>query len=605
MLNGFTQACKLTHKTGRYIKQPMAQQQFITSTSQIELRALAWQGIQASTCYEQLVYILQTKLSPSHAALLAQPVMDTSNPKYGEKEVDWYFNNLSGLSGLSGLNGLNGPSGPNSSNGPNALNNQQANQNHAPTKLLNLPANSQAMLRQTFMQLGQDIYNLAQSLKLSPNSNTVTAGNLLELAISFPSEDYLYAVESQPVLVAWGFAPASMGAQPETLTRIRPAPLLAGAAAGLAHTEQEAATSPPNIPLAPQMPQTNIQEERKIIFSSMPWAILAFLLGALLCALLLFWLLPNWGNWDNWDNWGNVNNGDTLNGDTLNFGGCTRTPAPLLNASTPKDTPHPEAFENNDELLKAKQREQLLREELRHLEQELRARMAKCPQPQKPEEAIPALPLPEEIIPDLAPLNEEPNEKPEALPELEPDTVPPVPDMPLPNMPLPDMSAEPEPQPITPETQEPETQEPEPQEPENPIPERELPAEPDFLEIPNNPKELGFLEGCWDAKIGLKNRQTGQPVIVEYCFDQSGNGTVNITERDRNGKIIQKCTGRAKAIVQGDNLQINDNGAQCPDGKFFGGNSVICRNNENQAQCSGQSQSGEKWGPVPFSTNRP
>ena len=91
MLNGFTQACKLTPKTGRYIKQPMAQQQFITSTSQIELRALAWQGIQASTCYEQLVYILQTKLSPSHAALLAQPVMDTSNPKYGEKEVDWYW----------------------------------------------------------------------------------------------------------------------------------------------------------------------------------------------------------------------------------------------------------------------------------------------------------------------------------------------------------------------------------------------------------------------------------------------------------------------------------------------------------------------------------
>ena len=533
----------------------MAQREFITSTSQVELRALAWQGIQAHTCYEQLARILHTRLSPRHAALLALPIMDNASAKSQNKEVDWYFNS---------------PDDDNTNTYQPNLNPYPAPcPNPSPVKLLSLPPTSQAMLRQTFMELGQDIYNLAQSLKTNSDSNTVTAGNLLELAISFPSEEFLYAVGAQPVLVAWGFALANMDAQPELITRIRPAPL-AAAAAGIANTGQSSAINAQAQQSEHLSLQSNIQEERRVTFSSIPWAILTFLLGALICALLLFWLLPKWG--------------------IVNFGGCTRAPIPLLNASTPESEPLPHSLglnENNEELLRARQHEQVLREKLRQLEQELQNRMAKCPQPQQPKEPAPLLDLPPDLPPDLPeeviPPLAGPTEEPETLPELEPEYVPPVPDIPLPEL----------------------NAEPEPTTPENLEPKPELPPEPDFLEIPENAQELGFLEGCWNAKIGLKNRQTGQPVTVEYCFDQNGNGTVNITERDRSGKIIQKCTGSARAIVQGNDLQINDDGAQCPDGKIFGGNSVICRNNQQQAQCKGQSQSGEKWGPVPFSTNRP
>lgn len=100
------------------------------------------------------------------------------------------------------------------------------------------------------------------------------------------------------------------------------------------------------------------------------------------------------------------------------------------------------------------------------------------------------------------------------------------------------------------------------------------------MEMPSNlkPLDVKFLEGCWNSDAGLTNSKTGDPVIVEYCFDASGNGRRTVNEPD------DKCTGAAKATIhENGDLVIDDQGnATC--GRHRGGYSpysTVCQRDED------------------------
>lgn len=338
----------------------------ISTTSLDELRAIAWQGTKAVSCYEQLAHILKTRLSSRHAALLAQPLGDDL-----ERRVDWYFNMPGSDASSSGL---------------------------YPVRLTDLPANTQAQARQTLISLGQDIYNLAQTLKSSADSNSATAGKLLEIALTFPSEEYIYTIADQPVLTGWGFTLAAADSGPEMLTRLR-------TTAVFLNTEGFSANH--HAPDDPNKTQAHEQEiaagprpgSKQVHFHTLPWAIIAFLGTATFTALLLFWLLPKWG--------------------LIDLGGsCSRNAVPLANATQADKNSH-----LNDNLLHAQGQEDALRAELERLQRELLARLAQCA-PVEPGPVAENDPVPEEpVVPENVPPPPEIT-LPEIEDYVEPDPVP-------------------------------------------------------------------------------------------------------------------------------------------------------------------------------------
>ncbi|MDO5484624.1 MAG: hypothetical protein Q4F27_06905, partial [Desulfovibrionaceae bacterium] len=186
-----------------------------------QMRALASQGIFATDCYSQLQAILLQKLGPEHAALLAEP-----QHAAGSQSVDWY---------------CQGPG--------------------QPRCLRDMPEAEAQPLRARAGALANDIQALAQS-----QDRQDIAGHLLQLALQHPADDDLWEVNGRPVLINWGFAPGTAGAQPQDLTRL-------GAVA--------APPPPPPPPAAPVPPPRG---------GCLPW-----LLPLLLLALLLWLLLTALG----------------------------------------------------------------------------------------------------------------------------------------------------------------------------------------------------------------------------------------------------------------------------------------------------------------------
>ena len=490
----------------------MASRIFIAQTALNDLRPLAWQGVQAVSCYNQLTRILFTKLSPQHAALLAEPLMDDAS-----RTIDWYA-----------LNDANNPEIP-------------------VQKLSELPHANQEFLREQLLALGRDVYSLAQNLKNSQDSNSVTAGTLLEMAISFPSEDYLYAIGLQPVITCWGYVSHKAEATPELITRVRTAPNtlnnLAAAAPFASSFENFSASTGqfedvnastqglmsqgdsqgagqeveqnPNQNPNPNLNQKIIYHEHRASSSPIAWAILAFLVGAILCGLLLFYFKPAWNN--------------------FSFAGWFTQPKALVNAtnSTSSENDPNAISETREEILRGQGKEEVLRKDLDRLRREYELRLLNC----KHSEPIPfaeANPLPEKPVPPS---------KPEA---------PPVPELNIPK-PAPEPAPKPMPKPI-----------PEPAPPAPPVPpaEQTPPApkpkpQPDHLSIPENPENLEFLEGCWEAEIASNTpgRYNTTPQRLVYCFDKKGKGKGALTER-RNGKEI--CVGPAEGELRGGSLAIKD-----------------------------------------------
>ncbi len=310
---------------------------FITTTSLEGIRPLAWQGVQAITCHAQLVSLLEARLSSAHAAFLAEPLMDQMG-----HSADWY----------TPLQG-------------------------DVRKLSELPVDEQQIMRARIADFAVQMQALAAELQKMTDSNSRMAGTLLELALSYPSEDFLYRVGDQPVLICWGCAPGNIAAAPEPLTRLA------------AFVPPPPAPPPKPVAEATAAPVSAAQEKahRK---APLPWWLLFFLLGFLLCLLAMPWLLPRLG----------------LPSVTLDFlpGGCS-APPPVLQA------------ENLEGLHFSQDKEKALREELKRLQDQYAQRLNACP----PKEAK-VEPPPPEVKPEPKP---EPEPEVATLPLPEPKPEPP------------------------------------------------------------------------------------------------------------------------------------------------------------------------------------
>ena len=145
-----------------------------------QMRALASQGIFATDCYEQLKSILLQKLGPDHAALLAEPQHNAEG-----NSVDWYAEG-------------NGPAVP----------------------LAELSEQDAQALRARAGTLASDIAGLSSDLTADAQARQALSGQLLRLALQHPEDKDIWSVDGRPVLINWGFAPGSVGAQPQDLTRL-------------------------------------------------------------------------------------------------------------------------------------------------------------------------------------------------------------------------------------------------------------------------------------------------------------------------------------------------------------------------------------------------
>ena len=152
----------------------------IATTARGNMHPLAYQGILATDCHHQIVSILRSRLGDGHVLLFAEPAFDPSRDI-----VDWY----------SPVQGT-------------------------PVRMVDLPADRQDTVRATLIKMAADIQTQAQQLKNTGDNNRMLSGSIIALALQYPSDDCIYLVGEQPVLVCWGFGPATAGAKPQDLARL-------------------------------------------------------------------------------------------------------------------------------------------------------------------------------------------------------------------------------------------------------------------------------------------------------------------------------------------------------------------------------------------------
>lgn len=194
----------------------MAASIFLTSTDRVQLRTLGVQGQPAIGAHQQVVRLLKARLSPRHAALLAEPVV-------GIQAIDWFAQGESPPVPLDAVD----------------------------------PARREALLA-TVGDLARDIDALARELLASPDPGQRLIGETLDTALRFPSTAHIFAVGDQPVVAGWGCGPADPATAPETLTRFErrwtppptPTPIAPEPAATLAPTAATVAVVAARRPLS-------------------------------------------------------------------------------------------------------------------------------------------------------------------------------------------------------------------------------------------------------------------------------------------------------------------------------------------------------------------
>lgn len=119
---------------------------------------------------------------------------------------------------------------------------------------------------------------------------------------------------------------------------------------------------------------------------------------------------------------------------------------------------------------------------------------------------------------------------------------------------------------------------------------------PEGLHIPKSALAAGdvsFMQGVWRCDTGLKNTTTGMPVVVEYTFDATGNGSVAITG-DKG-----ECRGEAAALLDAEGRLVIETREQigCAKGAPYAGQRVICTQESGRAECRGRnlSDAGQTW----------
>ena len=526
----------------------------ISSTQRGYFEALRFQGILATESYAQIQSMVKNSLSDEHALLFAEPVHE----RLGD-HTDWY----SDRSGTA-------------------------------VRLIDLPEEEQQSIKTRIASLAEDVKKLADDLASDGSQAKKIRGNILKLALLCPAIENIYVIDGQPVIIAWGFAPAGAGAEPEDLIRL-------GAAAPLV-SEVPKATDPDDFsPAAPPRPSAPASGTRWV-------GVAGSLLLGILAVLALFFLLcmlfgPS----------GCVSPGSLP--DWCSGPLCPKTPA-------------------SARLLAAKEQQQELQSRLDGLKAELAEKMAQCPKsPPSPDETqapivpdtvqtapetpepkgpVTVLPLegrtespeekPEEHAPEPIPVEtpsegptlveaEQPAPQPEAPSAQEsPAEIPPVEEAPTEEPPALDqlMPTTPEPKPEDKPAQKP-GKEPKPLVDDKPLKPGDEMRIPDKARQDNN---MSFLEGCWTSESGLVSTR-GEPVHVKYCFGADGSGTRTITET----RSDTHCSGSVKAQFDSSGKLVFDaRRSACNTGGAYVPQLVDCSPDKTgTAQCYGTSKSGKRW----------
>lgn len=191
----------------------------LVRTTLTGVRPLGVRGEPLHTTHEQIRGVIRRRLGERHARLLAEPQPDDLG-----RRIDWYSDVAGSVAPLSSL--------------PEA-------------------ARAEA-LAQVNALIG-DIAALGTQLQQAPSADARITGRALELACRRPSDDYVFMVGAQPVVVCWGYEPEAAGA-------LLPPPSTPGAT-----------VAPP--PLPPPLPVTT-----RAVVAAFPW--LGWLLASALAAVL-------------------------------------------------------------------------------------------------------------------------------------------------------------------------------------------------------------------------------------------------------------------------------------------------------------------------------
>lgn len=156
----------------------------LVRTTLTGVRPLGVRGEPLHAAHEQIRGVVRRRLGERHARLLAEPQPDEVG-----RRIDWYTDLPGSVVPLSEL---------------------------APERRASLLAEVE--------KLSGDIASLAESLRAAPSDDAQLTGRALELTARRPSDDYIFLVGDQPVIVCWGYEPEAAGA-------LLPPPMLPAAVA--------------------------------------------------------------------------------------------------------------------------------------------------------------------------------------------------------------------------------------------------------------------------------------------------------------------------------------------------------------------------------------
>ena len=206
----------------------------IRTIARANVNALAYQGIMPSECFAQIQETIRRHFDERHAQAFAEPVFNKE-----EGFVDWYVPFTGNV-----------------------------------RRYQELSDDEKKARTAEFAALAADVNAYADELIAKGDPQKVTRGNLLKLALLYPSADDLYVVDDRPVVTCWGFGPGSNDDAVCNLCDLRVGEVLP---AKPVHPEVAKVEEKEEVPLV-------VIEERRS--SLLPWLLPLLLLLAL--ALLLF-----------------------------------------------------------------------------------------------------------------------------------------------------------------------------------------------------------------------------------------------------------------------------------------------------------------------------
>lgn len=158
----------------------MARPRLIATTPRAGLRPLGAQGQTVAQAQQQIAALITDRLTPRHAQLFAEPVADPARDS-----IAWYST-------------ADGQAEP----------------------LAKVSPERQEAARHAIAELADGIRKLAAEYAIAANPQQRQLAQLLDLAQSFPGEECVFLAGDQPIVIAWGYAPATTAAtEPTSLTR--------------------------------------------------------------------------------------------------------------------------------------------------------------------------------------------------------------------------------------------------------------------------------------------------------------------------------------------------------------------------------------------------